>query len=243
MKTSTPSSIATDLLEEWSKTDNAQSISPRSAVVSAALAKHSPFDRDVLRLFYSGRYTYEQIAEKVECDEVTARRTRDRAFHQFVGVLRSKRWIKRSPKGWIFYFKETPRAKGPGNKPPSVSTPRRAKVEPTPEPTPKAAPMPQRPKVKPVPNPVSAPSPVVPTPAVKVKPMVLPIWPKDLGEAHRVCKVSARATLRQKRVAYLAMVKMYHPDVLSVHGTHLGQLGEESMKRINRAWELISEAA
>jgi len=216
----TPSSIASDLLAGRSRTgDTCKSIQARQALVTAALSQLPPFERDVLRLFYSKGYTYEQIAEKVGCDEITARRTRDRAFHQFIGVLRKNHWIKMSGVDWKFDARD--------------AIPEVKSSKPT---------APRPPDVNPMPEPSSTPLPVAPVqpPPVKPKLWPLPVWPRDVREALEICKVSPSAGFQEKRSAYRRLVKQYHPDVVSHLGTDFIRLAEESTKRINRAWEMIS---
>jgi DnaJ-domain-containing protein 1 len=67
----------------------------------------------------------------------------------------------------------------------------------------------------------------------------LPKWPANFWEAHRVLGISVSASFRLKRVAYLRMVRLNHPDYAFTLGDEAKNRAEEGMKRINRAWEMI----
>ena len=64
-------------------------------------------------------------------------------------------------------------------------------------------------------------------------------WPGNVNEAHHVIGVSLTASFGQKRIAYLKMLRVHHPDVAFTFGPDARYRAEDVMKKVNRAWEMI----
>src|ERR1051326_2166377 len=64
----------------------------------------------------------------------------------------------------------------------------------------------------------------------------------QIDEAQRVLMVRAGASREQIRQAYLDLVRVWHPDRLG-SDAHLRTFAEEQLRRINEAYEVLSNGA
>ena len=107
----TPGRIAQELLSSLSPTSNGQSdITAKQEVSLDALTYLAPEEREVLLLFYRDGRDYDEIATKMQCDYIAARKLRAVAFQRFIGVLRKRRLVRTKRGKWYLH----PGTKGPG---------------------------------------------------------------------------------------------------------------------------------
>ena len=94
MKTSTPGSIAIELLKSLSSVDTDQYTLSKQAVAKAALSLLSPDWQEVLVLHYTDGWEHEKIADKVGSDPIAVQKKCGQAYQQFITLLRKCRWVQ-----------------------------------------------------------------------------------------------------------------------------------------------------